>query len=442
MVDRILPHDIDAEEATLGSIIIDSSTIRKVMNTLKPTDFYSERNRWIYEQCLKLYSEYTAINTITLAQSLTQAEKLEACGGAAFLSHIQNVTPTSLDIEYYGQIVFRLAVSRRMIEAAEKLADIGYKASGNIDEAIQNGSIIWDSFKKGSLVSSKVTTPYMASNDILDLIEKYSDPGNAPSWGFQTLDDITAGIFAEYVIIAGYTSTGKTQLGFDIAENAVSQGQNVLFCSAEMTNNQIYERKLTKELGTSILNLRKYGIKESDTSKIVMLSGEVSQSTMNMLTGDLYFRDIYKEAYTLKNQGKLDMIFIDYIGALRDCYDGKKESQNVRVSEVSNRIQGMKKEFNIPIITLCQLNRESQRTQGGFKPGTTSDRRPQLSDLRDSGSLEQDADVVFLLYRPKDDNGEITNLLEVKMAKNRQLGAHKHVTLVYDYNLRKLRDMT
>ncbi len=442
MVERNIPHNIDAEENLLGSLLIDDEAMRKIVNTVKPTDFYSERLGNIYSSCLNLYSNREKINQITVAQELAQSNKLENIGGAAFLAHLISVCATSLDVEYYAGIVYRLSVARHMIAISEQISGIGYSVNGNIEKSILEASDVWDEFKKSSMVSTKIVSPKMAGNDILNLIEKYSEPCHFPSWGFASLDAITAGIAPEYIIFGARTSVGKTQLIVDIADNLSAQKKHVLIASAEMQKDQLYERRISRNIGVSILQLRKFGLNPEQQGKLADLAGEVSESTIHYFSGALSLKDIYKEAFMLKQKGTLDMLFIDYIGALSDCLTENRDSQATRISRVSNKIQSMVHEFNVPVFVAAQLNRELEKTQTtGFK-GPVKTRRPQLSDLRDSGSLEQDADVVFLGHRELEENGEMSNVLRLKMAKNRQLGPAKSVELAYNHRILRYTDVS
>lgn len=423
--DQIPPHDIDSEESFIGALLIDGSLIGNYINTINNTDFYSERNSLVYDACSSLYRRVEVINQITVSQELARTGKLELVGGAAYLSHCISVCPTTLDAESYAEIITRLAVSRRLINLSAQISDIGYQANPNTDETVARLTELVNQFRKSNTINSRIVTPEIAGNDILDLAQKYSEPSYAPRWGYKALDDITAGIYPEYIVVGARPSIGKTQLLLDIAENLSYQDKSILFASAEMTKSQIYERKLSRETGVSILELRKKGLTEDTKDAIVGLAGRVSEASIHYLAGDVYLNDIYREASLMLDKSKLDIIFIDYLGALRDCYTENKDNQNVRISRVSNRLQSMVHEFKVPIIVASQLNREVEK-----RGSETS--RPQLSDLRDSGSIEQDADVVFLLHRDTMENGEMEAFLKIRMAKNRQLGSHRPVRLVFN----------
>lgn len=424
--------NIDSEEALLGSLLIDSNAIRKIINGLRITDFYSERNGYIYKSCCDLYERHESINQISVAQELDRQDKLESCGGAAYLSHLILATPTSLDIENYANIVFRLSLNRQIISISDKISAIGYQANPNINETTNKIDDLWSNFKRNNItISDSVVTPIKAANDLFLLREKMYQPSNYPKWGYYDLDNITAGLAPEYIIIAGRPSAGKTQLSLDIAENLNEQNKVVLIASAEMSDTQIYERKLSRAIGMSILDIRKYGIPEEYDSAIFDLIGEMSQTNIHYKHGKLFLNDIYSEIYKFMSTQKLDAVIIDYLGALQDCYTENKENQNIKIGKVSNKIQSMVHEFKIPIIALSQLNREIEKR---------ADPHPQLSDLRDSGSLEQDADVIFFIHRDKLEDNTMSNILEVTMAKNRQIGAKPPIYLVYNEQLRRYVD--
>jgi replicative DNA helicase len=434
IIEKLPPHDIDAEEATIGSLLIDGYCLGKIINLLQVSDFYSERQGFIYNACLNLYKDLSDINQITVAQELVRNDKLEACGGAAYLSHLIANCFSSVDVVSYAEIVHRLAVSRRLIFLAERISNLGYQADPDISGTLSQISDMTNQFRKENLTTTKLITPYMAGNEILSMLSKYNDHTFAVQWGFRDLDRITAGIFPEYIVIGARPSVGKTQLMLDIAENVANQKRHILFVSAEMTATQIYERKLSRVVEIDILELRKKGINSNQADKLVELSGAVSETPISYLAGDIYLNDVHKEALSLLDKKELDIIFIDYLGALRDCYTDGKDNQNVRISKISNRLQSMVHELKVPIIIASQLNREIEKRG--------EDTKPQLSDLRDSGSIEQDADVVFLLHRSKDELGGLSQTLEITMAKNRQLGSQPPISLYFDTKTHRYMDST
>lgn len=435
------PHNLDAEESVLGAILLEGDFIRKVINTLKDDDFYSDRNRWVYLSAKSLYSRAEKINQISVSQELDRLERLQAVGGSAYIANLIGICESPLDIEHHARIISRLGVARRMITLSENLSALGYAAQPDANESISKADELLAQFKKDNLQNSnKLITPVMAGNDIAGMLDKYAKPAHVPSWGFRDMDNLTAGIFPEYIIFGARPSVGKTQLMLDISENVSMQKRKILFVSAEMNKDQIYERKLARKINMGILDLRKHGLSGDQNVSVATLAGEVYESNSHYLAGGIYLRDIYREASIMLDKGGLDMIFIDYIGALKDCYDDR-DNQNVRISRISNKIQDMVHEFHIPIAVASQLNREIEHRGGMNTKEKAKSTPPQLSDLRDSGSIEQDADVVFLLHREEDDKGNLSNILKVCMKKNRQLGSAKHIDLAFNYNLRRYVDV-
>jgi len=420
MTDRLPPHDQDAEEAVIGSLLIDGEAIRLVAESLKASDFYHEQNRWIYEACLPIHKRREAINQITIAQELSRQGKLEDCGGAAYLSHLISICPTSLDIEHYAAIVRRLSACRQMIALSGQLASLGYEASPDTNEMIERGIKLFDQYRKENVSFEELITPYQAGEEVIDLIKKYNEPGHAMSWGFRDLDDITTGIYPEFVIVGARPSVGKTQIMKDIAENVATQGKTILFASAEMSISALMERKIARELGISIQEIRRHGIPEEHMDKVIELSGQVSESRIYYLPRGVSSRDIYNQAKRMKETIGLDILFVDYLQFLNDCWATGRENQNVRVGEVCKRLKSIVNDLEIPVIVASQLSRSLEHR-------AEDSRKPNLADLRDSGNIEQDADVVFLLWRdPEDDR-----VLEVKMAKNRQLGDAPAIKLIW-----------
>lgn len=414
MIEKLPPHDIDAEDAVIGSLLIDGETIHKVENTIKPSDFYHEQNQWLFEACLALRGRREAINQITIAQELQREGILEKCGGSAYLSHLISICPTSLDIDYYAAIVRRLSIARQTIVVGNRISSIGQEANPDVNEAMSNISEIVNTFRKSATIFDELVSPNDAANTILDMMEQYLNPPKGMSWGFKTLDDLTSGIFPELIIIGSRPSVGKTQLLLDITENIVSQGYKILFCSAEMMIRSLMERKVARELKVDVHRLRRYAIEDGIVDGLVALAGKVAEQQVHYMPQGVSSQDIYNEALKLKSTIGLDIVFVDYLQILRDCWQSGRESKNVLVGRASKTLKALVNELDIPVVCASQLNRDVEHRTGG-------QRKPTLADLRESGDIEQDADVVFLLWRDMD-NMEASNQLEIKMAKNRQLG--------------------
>ena len=422
---KLHPHDIDAEESVIGSLLIDGDAIRLVENTIVSDDFYSERCRLTFTACVSLRARREGINQITLAQELSRTKQLEACGGAAVLSHLISICPTSLDIEYYAEIVRRLSVSRRIMRMGERISEVGSKAEPDVNETVNNLYTMITDFRKDVTVFDELVSPKDAANVILDMIKEYENPPKGMSWGYRNLEDITSGIFPEFTVIGARPSIGKTELMLNITENIVRQGQKVLFCSAEMRIKSLLERKIARELKVDIKRLRKCGLEQDIIDGLMKLSGMVSEQQVYYLPQGITSQDIYNEAQKMKSTIGLDIVFVDYLQILKDCWQSGRESKNVLVGRASKVLKSLVHDLNIPVICASQLNRDVER-----RP--EDQRRPNLADLKESGEIEQDADVVFLLYRDITNIDEsVSNILEVKMAKNRQLGDAPATRLVW-----------
>jgi len=422
---RLPPNDNDAEEAILGSLLIDGETIRLIENKIKADDFYYEINQYVYQACVNLRERRESIDQVTLAQELTRQGKLEACGGAARMSYLISVCPTSLDIEHYADIVRRLSVSRQMIVLGDRVASVGYEAKPDISEAIGHIATLFEKLRKSVTIYDELVSPKDAANVIFDMIGEYNQPRKGLNWGYRDIDELTSGMFPELVIIGARPSIGKTQLMIDITENLVWQGKRVLFCSAEMMIKSLLERKIAREIKVDIRWLRKCGLEVDIIDKITRLAGEVSEQQVYYLPQGTSSQDIYNEALKLKSNIGLDVVFVDYLQILKDCWQSGRESKNVLVGRASKILKSLVNDLDVPVICASQLNRDLER-----RP--EDQRKPTLADLRESGDIEQDADVVFLLWRDLDNIEDgVRNTLEVKMAKNRQLGDSPAVKLIW-----------
>ncbi len=413
--DRVPPHDIDCEEAVNGSLLIDGEAFNKIATLIQPSDFYTEVGQFIYRACGTLQGRREAINQITVAQELEREGKLGTCGGAAYLSHLISIVPTSLDIEHYAQIVKRLSVSRRAISLGGQIAMVGYEARPDVNDGINAVIELASEFRKQNIAFDDIVTPADAGNILIDLINEYNDPQHTFSWGFRDLDDITSGIYPELIIIGARPGVGKTQLMLDIADKLYDR--HILFCSAEMSTKALLERKLAKELGTDIRQLRRQGLDDGNMDRVVELSGRVSEQQIYYLPNGCSSQDVYHEAKKMKDSVGLDIVFVDYLQLLSDCWRTSKENQNIRVGRACKVLNSIKNDLQVPVVVASQLNRSLE---------LRAEKRPNMADLRDSGEIEQDADVILLLYRDMEDRDDI---LEVKMAKNRQLGPARAISL-------------
>jgi len=395
--EKLPPHDIDAEEAVIGSLLIDGTAIYKITTLLQPPDFYSERNSLVYEACSSLYQRSEAINQITVAQELARREKLEACGGAAYLSHLISICPTSLDIEHYAQIVYRLSAMRRLINAADQIAAIGYQADPDVDASLSRAEDILYRLRHGQSVGDfvhirQVLEKYFeAVPSPVGEVEGYREPMPYVLSGFTGLDEFLGGFqCSDLIIIAGRPSLGKTSLALSIARNAaVEYRACVALFSLEMAREPLIIRLLSSEAEVNSRRVRLGLHTEEDERKIMEATGILSEAPIYIDdTPQLRVVEMRSKARRLHFEQGINLIIVDYLQLMQG--DGRGENRVQEISYISRSLKGLARELNVPVVAISQLSRAVE---------WRASHKPQLFDLRESGSIEQDADVVMFIYR-------------------------------------------
>jgi len=396
MVEKLPPHDIDAEEAALGSLLIDGTAIIKVEPIIQGTDFYSERNRWIYEASLGLYRRSEALNQITVAQELARQDKLENCGGAAFLSHLISVCPTSLDVEHYARIIFRLSMMRKLIGASDQIASIGYQADPDVDKSLDQSEDILYNLRHG-----KSARGFLHIRDILDKIMeeevppeegeiKPSEMPHVPS-GFSSLDEFLGGFQrSDLIIVAGRPSMGKTSLAMNIARNAaVEHNACVAMFSLEMSGESIVGRLVASEASVNTRKLLLHMRTADEEKKIMDAIGILSEAPIFIDDSpQLRVSEMRSKVKRLHFERHINLVIVDHLGLIQS--DTRVDNRVQEISYITRSLKVLARELNIPVLVVSQLSRATEQRES---------RKPQLSDLRDSGSIEQDADVVIFIYR-------------------------------------------
>lgn len=392
--DRLPPHDQDAEEAVNGSLLIDGKAIYEVTVFLRPDDFLSEGNKWIYQACLTLYQRDEAINTITVAQELERVGRLEKCGGAPYLNHLISIVPTSLDIEHYAQIVYRLSIMRQLITASEKISVIGYEADPDVATSLNRAEDLLFRLRqeRGRLDFVHIKT----------ILDKYFEPAPPAEeglariasvyTGFKGLDEYLGGGLqrSDLVILAGRTSMGKTSLALNMARNAaLDQSACVGIFSLEMSRESLVQRLISGEAEVSSRSLRLGKSDEDEERRIMEAQGILSSASVYIDDSpQLRIMEMRSKARRLHYEHPLDLIVIDYLQLLAG--EGRSENRVQELSLITRSLKGLARELNVPVIALSQLSRAVE--------GRTS-HIPLLSDLRESGSIEQDADIVLFIHR-------------------------------------------
>ena len=396
--EKLPPHDIDAEEAVIGSLLIDSKAIHKIATFLEGDNFYGERNQLIYGACLSLYQRNEAINQITVAQELDRQGELEACDGAAYLSHLVSIVPTPLHIEHYAQIVYRLAISRRLIESAQRIEAIGYEANPDIDTSLNKAEDVLFRLRHG-----QSPRDFIHIRQVLDKYFEETTPSLAPGAegheeslpytlsGFTGLDEILGGFqHSDLIIVGGRPSMGKTSLALNIARNtAVEQGACVALFSLEMARDSLVWRLLSSESGVNLSRIRLGLHTEEEEKRIMGAQGILSEAPIYIDDSpQLRIVEMRSKARRLHYERGVNLIIVDYLQLMQG--DGRIENRVQEISYISRSLKAIARELDVPVMAVSQLSRA---------PEIRASHIPQLSDLRESGSIEQDADVVIFVNR-------------------------------------------
>lgn len=397
--ERLPPHNVEAEEAVIGSLLVDPEAILKIADLLEPGSFHRDENGCVYQACLSLYNrtdEPERIDQITVAQELTRRGKLDEVGGAAYLSHLVSVLPTSVHVEHYAQIVQRLAIMRQLITASGQIAAIGYEADPDVDAALSRAEDVLYRLRR-----SESRRDFVHIRRLLD--EYFEESGEAaPSpevtghlshvfTGFAGLDEILDGLQrSDMIVLAARTSLGKSSLALNIARNAaVDQGARVAIFSLEMSKEQLVQRLLASESKVDLQRVKMGHYSAAQEKAVLDAAGVLSEAPIYIDDSPLLrVVEMRSKARRLYYDRGIDLIVVDYLQLIRG--DTRTENKVQEISEISRSLKALARELHCPLLALSQLSRA---VESRHPP------RPQLSDLRESGSIEQDADVVMFIYR-------------------------------------------
>jgi len=388
--DRLPPHDIEAEEAVLGALLIDGGAIFRIATFLKPEDFYREKNQWVYAACCRLYDRNEAIDQVTVAHDLSQQERLEAIGGAAYLSHVVSNVATSVYVEHYAQIVHRMSVMRRLISAAVQIEAIGYEGGPDVEDALSRAENVLLKLRRGQRPWDFVPIRELLHRYFEDAEESSPFEGEVVYTGFRALDDLLGGLRrSDMIVLAARPSLGKTSLALSIARNAaVNQKARVAIFSVEMSRDQLVQRLLSSEAGVDSHRLRQGKGSDAESERLMEATGILSEAPIFIDDSPaLRVTEMKSKARQLDFERGIDLIIVDYLQLLRG--DGR-ENRVQEITEISRSLKELARELNVPLIAVSQLSRAIE---------WRSSHKPQLSDLRESGSIEQDADVVIFISR-------------------------------------------
>lgn len=415
MIKREIPNNIEAEEAVLGSILINQETIYGVSELLDIEDFYRKSHRTIFKVMLDLNTTKKAIDIITLTDYLTHISKLEEVGGIAFITSLANKVPSTANLKHYINIVKEKSMLRNIINIAEHMESMSYD-----NEQLDTPEVILDKTEQmiSRLTKKMIVTKVdniqgqtlKAYMDIENIIN-HKDELLGLETGLYDLDNFLQGLKnSDFMILAARPSMGKTAFALNIASHlSIKKDTPVVFFSLEMSSNQLIHRIFSSYGLIPLFNLKSGNLDDAHTQKLIKVSNKLSQSKLIINDEISNLMSLRSIARKLKRENDIKLIIIDYLQLLEGT---RRENRNLEISEISRSLKILAKELDIPIIALSQLSRSVESRQV---------KKPMLSDLRESGSLEQDADIVMFLYRedyynPETENKNITDVI---VAKNR-----------------------
>lgn len=415
LMDRVPPQNIEAEQAVLGAILLDSDALVTAMERVSSDDFYRGSHQRIFEAMIELAQEDEPVDLITLTARLQNKQELEEAGGVTYLSELANAVPTAANVDYYAQIVEEKSMLRRLIRTATQIVSNGYASSEDV------GLMLNDAEQRILEISQRCSSSgFVSIRDVLmEVFERveflYSHKGGTtgiPS-GFHDLDKMTSGFQrSDLIIVAARPSVGKTAFALNIAQNVgVRAKETVAIFSLEMGAAQLVQRMVCAESNVDAQRMRTGFLESDDWEKLTMAIGALSEA--NIYIDDspgITVADIRAKCRRLKQEKGLGMILIDYLQLISGR--GKGDNRQQEVSEISRTLKQIARELDVPVIALSQLSRGVEQRQ---------DKRPMMSDLRESGSIEQDADIVAFLYRDDyyDKETEKKNIIEIIIAKQR-----------------------
>lgn len=436
---KIPPQNLDAESSLLGSILIDSDAIVRVADIVTVKDFYDERHERIYEAISKLYNKHSPIDILTLSNQLKDDDFLDTVGGASYLTELTNYVPTAAHVEQYAEIVAQKALRRRLINASQEMVGLGYDESKTIQSLIEEAEAQLFQVSQQHVKQDIASIEDILAESFERLDDLHKDKGKirgVPT-GFKDLDNILAGLQrSDLIIVAARPSMGKTALSLNLAHNiATKSNQPVLVFSLEMSKEQLVDRMLSMESGVDAWNIRTGNLSDKDFEKIGHAMGTLSEAPIFIDDSPgITVSDLRTKARREQHKQQLGLILVDYLqlmsGGSRFSSDGNRVQE---ISEISRGLKSIARELNVPVIALSQLSRSVE---------SRSPQIPQLADLRESGSIEQDADVVAFIYRedyynPETDRKNITDIL-IKKHRNGPTG---NIELYFDRERQKFKSL-
>lgn len=438
-MDRMAPHSVEAEEAVLGSVLLDERAWFQIAGLLNADDFFIVRNGWVWEAMSRIKRRGEQIDNITVAEELRQQERLEGVGGPAYITYLINHTPSSIYTETYAGMVERSAIRRRLLGAAGEIARLAHEESADINETVGNSeeALYQATKRRGKRRDSRLASALLAHSDDLERRYDLNREGKitgVPS-GFREVDQLLGGFQdGNYVLVAGRPGAGKTSWLLNIALNAARQGARVGVMSLEMSEKRLINRLISQDTGLNTVDLRNGSLSDTDWELYWEAQDRLSRLPI-LIDHTPAMQPLAMRALAHRWAGEygLDLLILDYIGLMR--VPGIRPDDRVAlVTEASQICVQTCHELEIPFLVASQLSRDLEKRK---------DKRPILSDLRDSGALEQDADLVAFIYRDEmyDEATEYPNQADIIIAKHRD-GPTGVVSLYFRKELTQFADLT
>lgn len=410
-LERNLPHNLDAERSILGSIILENGALNQAQEILREGDFYRESHRRIYRVMETLTEASSVIDLVTLKNELQRSGDLDAVGGAAYIASLVDGVPKSGNIEYYARIVREKSILRNVIDAGNRMIQLSYQGEGSAEDVLDEAQKQIFAIAEGNLRSGFVPVKDVAAPTLeyIDHLHERKELITGIPTGFERLDELTSGLQnTDLIVVAARPSMGKTALALNIAQHvAVRHQRTVGIFSLEMSKEQLFLRMLCAQARVDAHRLRTGRLGKEEWTRLTMAFGDLTEARIFIDdTPGLSIFEMRAKARRLKAERGLDMLIVDYLQLMRGRT--RYENRTQEISDISRSLKGLAKEMGLPLIALSQLSRAPEQRGG--------DHRPQLSDLRESGAIEQDADVVLFIYReevykPSDENRGIAQLI-------------------------------
>ncbi len=413
-LERLPPSNIDAEQAVLGSLLIDRQLLSKISSSLLPEDFFRHSHKFIYAAMLALDGRGVPADIVTLADELERNELLESAGGLSYIHSLATIVPTPIHLAYYAEIVRRTALKRKLIDVASRMAVIGYDDSMEVQDAFNESEKMLM-----ELIQQRVVRDFVPIADVLsdyfenldDLLKNAGQLRGLPS-GFSKLDELLGGFQpTDLIVLAARPGIGKTAFILNIAAHVAEHaGKGVAIFNLEMSAEQLVQRMIACAAGVNLQHLRTGALPEWEYSRVVDAISRLSQlSVFFDESGEVSINELRSKARRIVAEQKVALIIVDYLQLMHGSANRSRDNRVQEVSEITRQLKQMARELGVPVIAVSQLSRAIE---------SRSDQRPQLSDLRESGSIEQDADVVVFISRDRNSEDQ-RNHADVLVQKHR-----------------------